>query len=370
MEEQNTTTQVSYAALLQNFKDALLLLRAYMDNPVGTTDKILNSTLPEKDKFVDVRTGLGGEFTKARAAEIGRNILVTHIEKLIQDLKQQRLDVPPVVEELNKTILEAYRILNNNVDTQSISRRKEKVTSHVMYTDYFKSRLDTILNAKLTAYPSVLDVQQLLFGFREILSMLAIYNQDELNDKYRVFKYRIEFLANNYIAIGTNNFKAEQFKIETTPYTENHNSQLDKYLSEVLKEQVTDEDNYTIFNSIVDILERVLTKIKENIEKLYSTVIGYTGQPELFNTILDNINVKLVQPYAKLEILTEDYAKRSNDSLMILDNLHSTYEEFLISIKNIYTKINLDLNIYATIYAIIDEVSVNGSIIERNINLK
>lgn len=361
----NDNTEISYATRLKLFRDAILLLTRYMVNPVDTTNMILNSDLEMKEKFEDVKTELTGEFTKVRAAEIGRNLILKHIETLAKNLKKEKIELTPFIESLHKDAHTAYRTLNNNVDIDTLDRRKEKYVSHYMYTDYFKTKLTQVIATKLTNFPSVLDNRNLLFGFREILSMLSLYNQDDLNKKFKIFSYRTEFLANNYIAIGTPNFKDEKFNVEVTPTAYTVDGLITKYLEKVLKDQTFDEDDYTIFNSIVDIMERTLNNIKENIDKLYSTVNSYTSQSELFDTIIDNVYNKMVIPFSKSEIITEDFSKRYKDALSILDNLHSVEEELKTFISNIYQKLYTDLEVYGRIYSIVDEITLVGTIREK-----
>lgn len=357
-------SESKYNSLLEEFKNSITILKRYIENPAVVADEISNSDLPIKDDFKEISLGLQGTFTKAKATDMGRKKILSYINSLINQLKQNKIILGDYVSKLISNIKDHYSVIYNNIDISVQERRKEQYMSHHLYTDLFKNRMSNYLTEVMCNLGIARGEKEILFGFREVLSMLSLYNTDDLDKKYENFKFRTEYIANNYVYAGTNQFKQDKFVIDSNSIDKTVNNALCDYMDKIEEEQDTTEEELNILNNIIDILDRVLNKLKENIDNVEAKLKTMVAEDEFYNLVIDKIHNDIIIPYSNAEITAADFVVKIKDSFITLENLATIEHDLRIMMYNVCSKYKTDLDIFSKIYDTVNEITFKGSMTE------
>lgn len=353
-----------YSGLVEEFKKSIQIMKRYVEQPKVVADEIVNSDLIIKDDFKDIAVGLSGTFTKAKALDMGKKKILSYITGLVNEIKQNKIDMTGYVKELVGHLRDVYDVVYNNTDIQLQERRKEQYMSHHLYTDLFRTRL----NSHLLEYAGVYGCQpgsnDLLFGFREVLSMLSLYNTDDVDEKYKKFLFRTEYIANNFLYLGTNQFKQDVFQIDSNMVDKSVDNMLAEYMEKIEEEQDTTEDVLNILNTIIGQLDRTLSNLKGNIDKVEEKLLGIVVKGDLYDLVLDKVLNELIVGYSNAEITASDFVVKLKDSLVTMDNLVSIEHDLRVMVYNVCSKFKTDLEIYSKIYDIVNELTYKGSMTE------
>lgn len=353
-----------YSGLVEEFKKSIQIMKRYVEQPSVVADEILNSDLIIKDDFKDIAIGLKGTFTKAKALDMGKKKILSYITGLVNEIKQNKIDMTGYVKELVGHLRDVYDVVYNNTDIQLQERRKDQYMSHYLYTDLFRTRLNNHLLEYAGMYGCKPGNNDLLFGFREVLSMLSLYNTDDVDEKYKKFLFRTEYIANNFLYLGTNQFKQDVFQIDSTMIDKSVDNMLAEYIEKIEEEQDTTEDVLNILNTIIGQLDRTLGNLKDNIDKVEEKLMSIVVKGDLYDLVLDKVLNELIVGYSNAEITASDFVVKLKDSLVTMDNLVSIEHDLRIMVYNVCSKFKTDLEIYSKIYDIVNELTYNGSMTE------
>lgn len=353
-----------YSGLVEEFKKSIQIMKRYVEQPSVVADEILNSDLIIKDDFKDIAIGLKGTFTKAKALDMGKKKILSYITGLVNEIKQNKIDMTGYVKELVGHLRDVYDVVYNNTDIQLQERRKDQYMSHYLYTDLFRTRLNNHLLEYAGMYGCKPGNNDLLFGFREVLSMLSLYNTDDVDEKYKKFLFRTEYIANNFLYLGTNQFKQDVFQIDSTMIDKSVDNMLAEYIEKIEEEQDTTEDVLNILNTIIGQLDRTLGNLKDNIDKVEEKLMSIVVKGDLYDLVLDKVLNELIVGYSNSEITASDFVVKLKDSLVTMDNLVSIEHDLRIMVYNVCSKFKTDLEIYSKIYDIVNELTYNGSMTE------
>lgn len=350
-----------YSGLVEEFKKSIQIMKRYVEQPSVVADEILNSDLIIKDDFKDIAIGLKGTFTKAKALDMGKKKILSYITGLVNEIKQNKIDMTGYVKELVGHLRDVYDVVYNNTDIQLQERRKDQYMSHYLYTDLFRTRLNNHLLEYAGMYGCKPGNNDLLFGFREVLSMLSLYNTDDVDEKYKKFLFRTEYIANNFLYLGTNQFKQDVFQIDSTMIDKSVDNMLAEYIEKIEEEQDTTEDVLNILNTIIGQLDRTLGNLKDNIDKVEEKLMSIVVKGDLYDLVLDKVLNELIVGYSNAEITASDFVVKLKDSLVTMDNLVSIEHDLRIMVYNVCSKFKTDLEIYSKIYDIVNELTYEGS---------
>lgn len=353
-----------YSGLVEEFKKSIQIMKRYVEQPSVVADEILNSDLIIKDDFKDIAIGLKGTFTKAKALDMGKKKILSYITGLVNEIKQNKIDMTGYVKELVGHLRDVYDVVYNNTDIQLQERRKDQYMSHYLYTDLFRTRLNNHLLEYAGMYGCKPGSNDLLFGFREVLSMLSLYNTDDVDEKYKKFLFRTEYIANNFLYLGTNQFKQDVFQIDSTMIDKSVDNMLAEYIEKIEEEQDTTEDVLNILNTIIGQLDRTLGNLKDNIDKVEEKLMSIVVKGDLYDLVLDKVLNELIVGYSNAEITASDFVVKLKDSLVTMDNLVSIEHDLRIMVYNVCSKFKTDLEIYSKIYDIVNELTYKGSMTE------
>lgn len=353
-----------YSGLVEEFKKSIQIMKRYVEQPSVVADEILNSDLIIKDDFKDIAIGLKGTFTKAKALDMGKKKILSYITGLVNEIKQNKIDMTGYVKELVGHLRDVYDVVYNNTDIQLQERRKDQYMSHYLYTDLFRTRLNNHLLEYAGMYGCKPGSNDLLFGFREVLSMLSLYNTDDVDEKYKKYLFRTEYIANNFLYLGTNQFKQDVFQIDSTMIDKSVDNMLAEYIEKIEEEQDTTEDVLNILNTIIGQLDRTLGNLKDNIDKVEEKLMSIVVKGDLCDLVLDKVLNELIVGYSNAEITASDFVVKLKDSLVTMDNLVSIEHDLRIMVYNVCSKFKTDLEIYSKIYDIVNELTYKGSMTE------
>lgn len=357
-------TENKYTGLIEEFKKSIQIMKRYIEQPKVVADEIVNSDLIIKDDFKDIALGLVGTFTKAKALDMGKKKILSYITGLINEIKQNKINMSGYVQELVTHLRDVYEVVYNNTDIQLQERRKEQYMSHHLYTDLFRTKLNNHLLNYASMYGCRPGSNDLLFGFREVLSMLSLYNTDDIDEKYKKFQFRTEYIANNFLYLGTNQFKQDVFQIASVMLDKSADNMLSEYMEKIEEEQDTTEDVLNILNTIIGQLDRTLKNLKDNIDQVEAKLMNIVVQSDLYDLVLDKILNELIVGYTNAEITASDFIIKLKDSLVTMDNLVSIEHDLRIMVYNVCSKFKTDLEIYSKIYDIVNELTFKGSMSE------
>ena len=360
-------------ALIVTLKYYIDLLKAYQVDSINTIKKIGNDTEknPElAEEFKDIVKGLEGEFTRATSIEMGKQKLLSHLEKAIDNLAKDYVSIQEYVIKPQEDLKTMFDSIDANISIDSVVGRKLRYNRTNLERDFMYKKLIGVLGTKISNLHASLTPKQLLLEIREIIAIIRIFEFDNINTSINLYHNKCALIANNFKVIGKiGEFRPELNKIEHVLIDRSGDEEFNRLLTVANKVEEVSDDELTIFDTIVDELGSTLARLKQIIEQLGTVFTKLNVSPyNVADTYAPGIKEVLTQ-YSKTELTNEEFFKKLEDSLITLHNVNTVEVDILNVFSNALTNLNNYVYIFNYVYGLCEEATVKGTIIDGKINV-
>lgn len=358
----NTPQQPTLMDLVNKLKHGVLLFKKFIDNPTVATKEIQNANLNISTHFGEIETGLKGEFTNAKAVDLGKQYILKYLKDCVDDIKKNDFNLQEFSNKIATDIINHLDVIYRNVDMTIINRRKVRYEANKLTMQYMDLKLKTVVGNFAREYDTPKQVIDFLYTIREIMAKVRLNNDDEIDKYYKRFQ-AFEAILSSYV----NNIYS--LKIEELPKCEVDLKAIDSkyvlvnYIEEIQVEQeLSDADSLAMFGNIVDGLDRTYEDIKRNVEVFREKVLRLNSNPELLPNYVDNLYSNVLDPFSKQSITTEEYKSLSAKYLGAIESIVSMYAEIQNIVLNYEQELNANIDIYSIIYNLVDEATLKGQV--------
>lgn len=348
------------------FKKVIGYISEFINEPDNTTEKIINDNdLELGEAFKDIKAGLLGEFTRSQTIDIGINKLTTCLSSVLEELKSltDTLSLNVFIADLKKETTGYLDAVLKNVNPDMLYRRKERYLENSLTKEFFLKRCNMVLTSKLSEFGTAKLPKDILFSFREIVSMINLCETTKLEELSKKIKVRKEYLQAMYANIGEQNFNKDTLKPEVQPEELRGKSILDYYIEKIDSNDTTVTE-LEVINGYIDNLERYLTGFKDNLDHISQVLVSITNDNSFLDSVLVDIINNLVIPYAKGTITKEVFDSKLTDSFLTVQNILVINKDLRTVILNTFIHFLNNLGMFNIIHSIIDEITFAGTLKE------
>lgn len=348
------------------FKKVINYISSFITEPDNIAEKIAQDPeLGLEDAFKDVKAGLLGEFTRAQTIDIGINKLTTCLSTVLEELKTliDKLSLNTFIAELKKEVTGYLDAILKNINPDMLYRRKDRYLENSLTKEFFVKRTTNVLTAKLGEFGTAKLPRDILFSFREIVSMINLCETSQLEALGKDIKTRKEFTSAMYHRIGEQDFNKETLTPKIQPEELRARSILDYYI-EKIDSNDTPVTEIEVVNSFIDNLERYTTGFKDNLDHISQVLASITNDNTLLEQVLVDIINNLVIPLTQNTITKEEFSSKLADSFITVQNLLVVSKDLRTIILNTYIHFVNNLDVFNIIYSTIDEITFAGTLKE------
>ena len=352
--------------VFNKLKTIINYIASFKIEPDNVAEKIAQDPeLGLADAFKDVKAGLLGEFTRAQTIDIGINKLITCLTTAIEEFKSltDKLSLSNYITNLKKEVNGYMDAIIKNVNPDMLYRRKERYLENSLTKEFFTKRCTNVLTSKIGEFGTAKLPRDILFSFREIVSMINLCETSQLEEIGKDIKTRKEFTSAMYGRIGQQDFNKETLVPKVQPEELRARSILDYYI-EKINSNDTPVTEIEVVNGFIDNLERYLTGFKDNLDHISQVLASITNDNALMEQVLVDIVSNLVLPLTQNTITKEEFSSKLNDSLITIQNLLVVSKDLRTIILNTYIHFINNLDVFNIIYSTIDEITFAGTLKE------
>lgn len=350
----------------EKLKKVINYITSFVTEPDNVAEKIAQDPeLGLADAFKDVKAGLLGEFTRAQTRDIGINKLITCLTTTLEEFKAltDKLSLATFIADLKKEVSGYVDAVLKNVNPDMLYRRKERYLENSLTKEFFNKRTTTVLTSKLGEYGTAKLPRDILFSFREIVSMINLCETTQLEALGKDIKTRKEFISAMYHRIGEQDFNKESLVPKIQPEELRAKAILDYYIDKINSND-TPVTEIEVVNGFIDNLERYVTGFKDNLDHISQVLASITNDNGLLEQVLVDVVEKLVIPFTQNTITQEEFSSKLSDSLLTVQNLLVISKDLRTIILNTYIHFVNNLDVFNIIYSTIDEITFAGTLKE------
>ena len=364
---------ISNSKHIESFKFYIDLIRSYQSDNINTIKKIVSSydNNPElAEEFKDIAKGIEGEFTRATALEMGKQKLISRLEHAVDDMVTNYVSIQTLINKPKEDLHNIFTSVYTNINIESLLDRKTRYNRTNLEKDFMAKKLSTVINTAITKLKISLTSKQYLIDAREILALIRTFEFNTIQKAINIYHNKCAHVANNFKYIGKEGeFHKDQNKIEYQLIEQNGDQKLNQLISLVHKEQEPEISDLELFDGLLDDLTLTRDRLKEIVENL----------GDVLNTIqVSEFNVEktygpgikdFIKLYSKTELTNNEFLFKLNDSVITLYNTATVETDILNVIANALTNLNNYIYIFAQIYAVCEEATIKGTIIDGRTNV-
>lgn len=352
--------------LFEKFKKVINLILTFTNEPDNVAEKISQDPdLGLQDAFKEIKAGLLGEFTRSQAIDIGINKLTTCLSTVLEEFKSltDTLSLNTFIQEVKKETNGYADAVLKNVEPSILYRRKERYLQNSLTKDFLLRRAEQVLVSKLAEFGTAKLPKDILFSFREIVSMINLCETTKLEETNKDVTNRKEFIKAMYNRIGDDDFNKETFKSKVQPEELRGKYILDYYIEKIDSNDTTVSE-IEVINNFIDNLERYTTGFKDNLDHISQTLANITSDNSFLEEVLVDIINNLVIPYIKGTLTQQEFTKKLTNSFITIQNLLVINKDLRTMILNTYISFLNNLDVFSIIYSTIDEITFAGTLRE------
>lgn len=351
---------------LDKFKQLVLLTKNIDFDPEGTLQK-MTTVCPETPNLANLQEGLKGQFTRDQSVALAKtqlfNSLGSTVEAISKNLEGLKLDnyINNIMQEVSSyvdTVIES-------VDAKELLKRKEAYSRNSVTMEYFKKKLDQIVNEKAVLYKSNKPTD-LLFCMREVLSMVLINDLSYVDPLIAKIKEQASQLRFYFDAIGTPEYKALEIQSTQQESIVKPEEILTTYLTKAKVDTTNETNPIDIISGMIERTEQTLTGLaktrQEIIDKLHSL-------PKLDGEIIETLTKLLSETilgYLKFNKITvNEFNARLKDGYEVIEGLLMLTKDERVIVYNIVLSYLNNVIVFKEIYNILNEITTNGTFVEK-----
>lgn len=352
--------------LFEKFKKVINLILSFNNEPDNTAEKISQDPdLGLQESFKDIKAGLLGEFTRSQTIDIAINKLTTYLGSVLEEFKSltDTLSLNTFIQEVKKETSGYTEAVLKNVSPSVLTRRKERYLENSLTRDFLVRRAEKVLVSKLSEFGTAKLPKDILFSFREIVSMINLCETTKIDETNKDVTNRKEYIKAMYSRIGDDDFNKELFKPKIKPEELRSKYILDYYIEKIDSNDTTVTE-IEVINSFIDNLERYMIGFKDNLDHISQSLSGITNDNGFLEEVLVDIINNLVIPYVKGTITQQEFTKKLTNSFLTVQNLLVINKDLRTIILNTYISFLNNLDMFNIIYSTMDEITFAGTLKE------
>lgn len=359
--------------LFSKYKKIINYISEFINEPDNVAEKITQDNEFElKDEFKNIKAGLLGEFTRSQTIDIGISKLTTVLANILEGIKLLIDELTPTsyIPSLKEEVRSYLDASLRNIDVDMLSRRKDRYLQNSLTIDFFKRRVDQVLTTKIGNYGVAKTTTDLLYTFREIVSMINLCETGKVGEVLKFVKVRKDYIKAMYKNIGTKEFKDTTMGLKGKLEDIRSNEIFQFYL-EKINENDMNVSELEVINGFIDNLNRYITGFKDNLDKLSNTTF-WSSEVDILSSsqednkfleqVLIDITNNLVLPYVQNTITKEEFATKLNNSCLTITNLLTTDKELRIAVINLFIQFVNNIDVFNNIYQVMDEATFAGTL--------
>lgn len=359
--------------LFGKYKKIINYISEFINEPDNVAEKITQDNEFElKDEFKNIKAGLLGEFTRSQTIDIGISKLTTVLANILEGIKLLIDELTPTsyIPSLKEEVRSYLDASLRNIDVDMLSRRKDRYLQNSLTIDFFKRRVDQVLTTKIGNYGVAKTTTDLLYTFREIVSMINLCETGKVGEVLKFVKVRKDYIKAMYKNIGTKEFKDTTMGLKGKLEDIRSNEIFQFYL-EKINENDMNVSELEVINGFIDNLNRYITGFKDNLDKLSNTTF-WSSEVDILSSsqednkfleqVLIDITNNLVLPYVQNTITKEEFATKLNNSCLTITNLLTTDKELRIAVINLFIQFVNNIDVFNNIYQVMDEATFAGTL--------
>lgn len=345
-----------------------VLLGKYMEEPENTLNSILNSIESEEEKkrVSEIIEGLSGEFTRAKALELGKSKIVSIIKDKKDQIVIDYLEIGNLFREPVETLFDNYNIILNTSVIKTIELRKDVYNSKQMLLDHARRKLPTVVVPMINNAESSKSVTEYISRLNDILTIMKNFDVSDIKNIFNVYLTRKEYIE-DLIKKYSKEFKDEYINVEIVEKKLDTNEYVNGLINgDTIVEE--GKDVMTILDDVISNMNSALLSLKDNMDLLTKTIKNNNNERTLTTPIINKFIEDSVIPYSESVITTEEYMDKIAITTNLVKNSIRIDLTLVNSVCNKLHELNMLLNVYMVIYSVLDKITLHINI--ENTTLK
>lgn len=345
-----------------------VLLGKYMEEPENTLNSILSTieTEEEKKRVSEIIEGLTGEFTRAKALELGKAKIISIIKEKRDQIILDYLEIGNLFREPVETLFDNYNIIINTSVIKTIELRKDVYNSKQMLLDHARRKLPSVVVPLINNAESSKSVAEYISRLNDILTIMKNFDVSDIKNIFNVYLTRKEYIE-DLIKKYSKEFKDEYINIEVVEKRLDTNEYVNGLINgDTIVEE--GKDVMTILDDVIGNMNSTLLSLKDNMDLLTKTIKNNNKEKTLTTPIINKFIEDSVLPYSESVITTEEYMDKIAITTNLVKNSINVDLNLVNSVCNKLHELNMLLNVYMVIYSVLDKITLHINI--ENTTLK
>ena len=345
-----------------------VLLGKYMEEPENTLNSILRGIESEEEKkrVSEIIEGLTGEFTRAKALELGKAKIISIIKEKRDQIILDYLEIGNLFREPVETLFDNYNIILNTSVIKTLELRKDVYNSKQMLLDHARRKLPSVVVPLINNAESSKSVAEYISRLNDILTIMKNFDVSDIKNIFNVYLTRKEYIE-DLIKKYSKEFKDEYINIEIVEKRLDTNEYVNGLINgDTIVEE--GKDVMTILDDVIGNMNSTLLSLKDNMDLLTKTIKNNNNEKTLTTPIINKFIEESVVPYSESVITTEDYMDKIAITTNLVKNSVNIDLNLVNSVCNKLHELNMLLNVYMVIYSVLDKITLHINI--ENTTLK
>ena len=345
-----------------------VLLGKYMEEPENTLNSILSTIESEEEKkrVSEIIEGLTGEFTRAKALELGKAKIISIIKEKRDQIVIDYLEIGNLFREPVETLFDNYNIILNTSVIKTLELRKDVYNSKQMLLDHARRKLPTVVVPMINNAESSKSVTEYISRLNDILTIMKNFDVSDIKNIFNVYLTRKEYIE-DLIKKYSKEFKNEYINVEIVEKKLDTNEYVNGLINgDTIVEE--GKDVMTILDDVISNMNSTLLSLKDNMDLLTKTIKNNNNEKTLTTPIINKFIEESVIPYSESVITTEEYMDKIAITTNLVKNSVNIDLNLVNSVCNKLHELNMLLNVYMVIYSVLDKITLHINI--ENTTLK
>lgn len=345
-----------------------VLLGKYMEEPENSLNSILSGIESEEEKkrVSEIIEGLTGEFTRAKALELGKAKIISIIKEKRDQIVLDYLEIGNLFREPVETLFDNYNIIINTSVIKTIELRKDVYNSKQMLLDHARRKLPSVVVPLINNAESSKSVAEYISRLNDILTIMKNFDVSDIKNIFNVYLTRKEYIE-DLIKKYSKEFKDEYINIEIVEKRLDTNEYVNGLINgDTIVEE--GKDVMSILDDVIGNMNSTLLSLKDNMDLLTKTIKNNNNEKTLTTPIINKFIEESVIPYSESVITTEDYMDKIAITTNLVKNSINIDLNLVNSVCNKLHELNMLLNVYMVIYSVLDKITLHINI--ENTTLK
>ena len=345
-----------------------VLLGKYMEEPENSLNSILSTIESEEEKkrVSEIIEGLTGEFTRAKALELGKAKIISIIKEKRDQIVLDYLEIGNLFREPVETLFDNYNIIINTSVIKTIELRKDVYNSKQMLLDHARRKLPSVVVPLINNAESSKSVAEYISRLNDILTIMKNFDVSDIKNIFNVYLTRKEYIE-DLIKKYSKEFKDEYINIEIVEKRLDTNEYVNGLINgDTIVEE--GKDVMSILDDVIGNMNSTLLSLKDNMDLLTKTIKNNNNEKTLTTPIINKFIEESVIPYSESVITTEDYMDKIAITTNLVKNSINIDLNLVNSVCNKLHELNMLLNVYMVIYSVLDKITLHINI--ENTTLK